>query len=756
MFPVTSVAAFGGYRALIHTPPRGTCSRILSLRLHRRSRVSDSTGSNNRTFPCHNVNHSVRGVATATNPPGAISDEEFALFHTLLRHSNSGPQLQNNYRDGASIRKGFEAASVQVAEPTPGNPIETLPNPFRKALEALQQRDTRRLLIYLQRISVMEEAEMHEAVAALPRTTFTEFLRSLDPLCVARDVDPTNNAHISFGMYQTLNMDSVIDIWGIRKLYTQLLQRMLALVTALKASGQILLVEAYTYLLRCAGAASDPTGAKLLWRDMDQTKITDWRQTEAYVEFLSARFLTKPLYTGFDKVRRIVDPRNLHKSRILLRTSRIHKLDRLRFNIRRRKLRFGLNKETDHAEDMMRKFRKNRSATRLFQKMLINGLWVTEPQLCAAIIAFGRAGSLRFISSRILARYFGIRMRRLTYQENILSQTPQEKNQVDVVPYRIRPTTRLMQAIVETYGSNGEIAIAFQLVDHISKIHRIPIPLSIWQDLLEWAHIMNSPAASTAWKLAGMHSKIANGSVVELIWEAMVSHRIQPGFEQYNILIRNLLGRHQFSKARPLMGDAIDAYRNQCQQYEQALFVYVQMLRDGVRVSEIVHRYEQARFTKAKMFYDIQMWCRQFLSHFHVFKPDTTLANVVPDFIHEFQEFVPNQARYRTATGYVTLFDPARVDVYGIVAEHLPLDVPVWQKGKWVLQRVNQRKLSVLSRNSMAGHAPVARLGLVALLAGTSRIMRPSATRPDMMSHSKGAYDFEAKEESSYDDDDDW
>ncbi|KAI2470539.1 hypothetical protein F4781DRAFT_176426 [Annulohypoxylon bovei var. microspora] len=708
MFPATSMVAFGGHRTLFYNPPRGTCSRIISLRLHRHSRATVANFSSYRRL---------YASAPLTDSIDAISNQEFGFFRDLLTPIGSKPRPKNNYSNVVSARIGVGMTAPPIKKPFTDGSVNNLPRPFQRVIVAMQHRDTRRLIISLRQILNMGELELQNAIAALPRTTFTELLYSLDPLKIAKEVDPTNGVNITTGMYQVLDMGSYVDDWGVRKLWVELLRCMMALVVGLKASGQALQTEEYTFLFRCAGAASDLAGVKWLWNDMILSDTTYWRETETYNEFMAARFLTRPLYNSFDKVRKVVIPRDLHRSRIKLDQRYVGKLDRLRLNTRIKRLYFGLNKDVDHAEDLKRLMRKNRSATKIFNRMLSNG-YVKEYILYIAIVAFGRAGSLRFIGSEILHRFFGIKMGRLVYEEGRLAPS----NDIRSVPSRVRPSARLMAAIVDAYGSNGEIGLAFQLVDHISKKQNIKIPRATWHDLLEWAYVLSTPSVSTMWVRADMRFKVPDPSAVELIFGAMQEYGLPPQFEDYSIVIRNLIGRRQFSKILPLMKHAVRFYNDQCLEYAEAVFEYAQLVRAAVSVSEAVDRYERARFTKAKMWYDLQISCKQFLSRVRSHSIDNPLTTkMVPEFIREFQTFIPNPALYRTSTGYVSLFDPGRDKPRTASVRDIPMDVPMKHRGNWVLQRVKARKTDIVHSHSLGGHLPMAKLGLVTLLTSTSR-----------------------------------
>ncbi|KAI1393192.1 uncharacterized protein F4822DRAFT_423656 [Hypoxylon trugodes] len=754
------MAAFGGHRALFYTPPKGTCSRIISLRLHRISR--ETIRINGKRVPrCQSTYNLARGITTTARPVDGVSAPEFMLFRDLLSQ-----KPKHNDFNAVSTSKDPGVSDVPTAQSPVSVTAEQFSNSFQRALDALQRRDTRRLLMHLQRISLMDDLELQEAVDMLPRTTFTEFFRSLDPMSVAKYADPTDGTYVSPGMYQTLNMDSFIDDWGVRKLYTGLLQRMMALVVALKASGQILQVEEYRYLLRFAGAASDPAGARWLWNEMVRTDTANLRHSEIYLEYIAARFLTRPMYTGYDKTRMMVQPRNLHRTRIKLDHSYVYKLDRLRLNTRLKRLYFGLNKDVRNAEDIMRQMRKNRPLTRLIYRLIRDGYPMDENLLCAFIVGLGRAGSLRFIGSHMLHKYFGIRMKKLTYEEEAESQAGSKELEIKQEKYIVRPTVRLMQTVAETYGGNAEIVTAIRLVVHISETFSIPIPRSVWQDLLEWTYVMSTPPASTAWKHADMRFKIPDSTTMELIWNAMVAHNVEPGFEQYNIRIRDLIGRSQFSKILPMMRRAIKFYNAHCQEYEDAVFEYVRMIRDGVRLSETVHRYEQARFKKATMYADIQNWCSQYLNNIRSFNHENPLVTVaVPEFIEEFRDFIPNPARYKTAAGYVSIVDPAREIQRRVKNRRLSMSIPIRWKGKTASRRATPFKYRGDHKLTLGGHAPIYKIGLETLLTSTSRMLQQPANSRRRRKSGEGVKVEEAtpsgstgdsSAQSTFDDDEDY
>ncbi len=749
MLSANIVAENRGCHVLLQRAPKGTPSSILVLRLRRcfhhhglsRSPISSPSALHTspsvyRSAGClPNVNGAptVRYATTHSSPPPpTLSDDAVVHVQSLLARWGanrlpSAEPLLHSHTPNTPVSDGPgpppapapSSTSIQSADPT---------DPFQGALLAMRLGDTRRVLKHLRVIEKMSREDLVAAVAALPRTTFTEFFRALDPLRVSRDCDPIGKSHTTVGMYQVLNMTSSIDEYGVRKLYTKLLRCLLILMTTLQAAGYILHQEEYISLIRCAGASADLTCAGALWNDLNTTPHVARRTSELYTEYIKTRFLTEPLYTNYQKVARMVMPRNLHRSRLLLHIKMVSRLDAMFAYVRSRRLRFDQNKAIEDVEVLMRALRGNGPAVRLFNTVIAyHSFRVDESLLCALMIALGRSGSLHLIGEQILQRFFGIRTPHPPEEHESRAQSLSFTSE----PPRVRPSVRLMRAVVETYGSNAEIGVAVQLVEHLSNAYNITIPRDVWQDLLEWTYVMSGPPASTAWKIAKLPNKIPSPQAVEMIWNAMISppYNLIPTFQNYDILIRSLIGRRDDDLTPVLsrMREAILLYDEQCREYEAAVFEYTLYLRASILPSAIVTRFERARYKKQRMWFTIMKWCRSLFKRIPTSgaNPDI-LHPLVPRLIEEFRPFLQNPVEYITPTGRVSLFDPATETFKVVITGY----TEQWQvirttHANWKRHRFLNLKRETLSTHSLAKFKTSQLTNPLSLLAPRRRVFVP-------------------------------
>ncbi|KAI0393130.1 mitochondrial ATPase expression-domain-containing protein [Xylariaceae sp. FL0594] len=737
MPPVMLVAQNRGFQALLQPSPQGTLPGVLILivRSHQYLNWNSSFPLTSHATPLSSRNaagrriqhlrshhttsqsHGHRTVYLANNQ---LTREAVDILRSALERSDGGRDSTIRPSDSAyasETRKneslGCPSSLDNISQAHAEFDRPPLVDTFRAALSAVRKGDTRRLIALLRTLGRLHQDEFTDTVAAVPRTTITEFFRALDPLEVAKTCDHAGTANVTVGMFKMLYLESKVDDWGIQKLYSQLFESLLTLMKALKSLGHPLHTEEYIVLLRCAGATADIPAVKTIWDDLNASTTSAWRDSEVFTEFIKARFSTEPLYTGYQKTHRMVTPRNMHRARIMLGMKNVLRLDLLRYKYRSARLFFGANRDTTRVDELQRWFRHVASALRLYKRYVSSGHDIDENFVCAIMIAFGRAGELELVGTEILWKYFGITTPRVTWLKDIRPAVPFRAHYItgrkSLPPgpeSRLRPTVRLMRAIVETYGSNGEIRLASQLVWELSRKHNIQIPQDVWQDLLEWTYIMSAPPASTAWKKAGLYDKIPEPGSVESIWQIMTTaFQNEPTFDQYSILIRTLLA-HRLSnpsEAVSYMRTAVGLYHQQCQKYETAVFECTQLRRAGARLHQALHQLYRARFEKERMWYEISTWCRKLF--FETQAPRTTVIPnpLIPSLVEEFRPFVKNPIEYRTPTGSVSLTDPALEPMMSIPTGSVrQVSLLRRKRAQWGVQDHMALKTAVMSVHALA------------------------------------------------------
>lgn len=576
----------------------------------------------------------------------------------------------------AAVRQPMPAfvAVEQPAEKRFGaDETQDLPWIMQRALLAMQQKDRRALLVNIRKLAALSEKELKESVVRLPQTTFSAFLRALDPKDIAPEIDPTHGTCISVGMWKYLNMHTVVDEYGTRRLMSQLMHQLATLAAAFQELGRVMTTEDHVHLIRAAGAVGDIEGTRLLWKQLNgYAQYAEWKKGDAYNEFIKGRYHTDPMAYGFDKTKvSALKARNLHRHGYVRLIKSIKRLDRLRLHLRKGSAFFGLDRRISHAEDYSRRLRARMSVTRLFWYVVRKGHLITEATLCSFIVAFARAGALHFMQNHILADYFGIRIwnndkihacevKAATRRRGHHKKNPLRPE----APPPIKPTEQLLHAVVEAYCSNGRLAVALRLVDYIHRVFRIGIPEKVWFELFEWAQTLRATPVRTAWKIAGWHALIPEAFSVRNIWRIMTQppFSVQPGFEQYVILARHLIARHGqgYRSIQQAMEKLRSYYDEQCAVYEQAVFVYTRAVRDGVDVGPALLAYQRARFRKSYMWFKLSETCHQYLQNYR----PATFASLnripfqhLPRFIDDFRPFLADTIDYRIKSGFVSLTD---------------------------------------------------------------------------------------------------
>lgn len=727
MASITAVELAGPQLALLRRPPlcRGRLCRQLSSSSRRLPGPGPVAGCLAATPRAH-VGRRQRARELHADASALGATDAHFLAGLLKQHPGvaclrANPPLggEGDQKRDAAARQPMPAffAAKQPAETRfEARKTPELPKIMQKALLAIQQKNSRRLLIWLEKLAMLPEEDLKESVALLPQTTFSAFLRSLDPKDIAPEVDPTHGTCISIGMWKHLNMEAIIDEYGTRRVLLQLMERLVMLATAFQELGRVMTTEDHIHLIRGAGAVGDIEGARLLWKQLGAYAANvEWKKGDAYNEFVKARFQTDPMAYGYDNTKvSSLKPRNLHRHGYVRLVRSIKRLDRLRMHLRKSSAYFGLDRRISHAEDYSRRLRKRMSVTRLFWYVLKRGHRIREETLCSFIVAYARTGALHFMQNHILADYFGIRMWNDDKASRCEIKATNRRSRRYKNPLRpeapppIKPTERLLHAIVEAYCSNGRLSLALRLVDYIHRVFRIKVPEKVWFDLLEWAQTLRSHSIRAGWRMAGYHAIIPESFTVGKIWKIMTNppFSVQPGFDQYVILARHLIARHAqgFHTIREVMEKLRGYYDEQCAVYERAVFAYTRVMRDGVDAGPAFAAFQRARFRKSYMWFKLSETCHQYLQNY---RPSTTFAlsrvapQHLPHFVNEFRHFLPATVNYRIKGGYLSLRDTGRPDEM-VTSRKFPMQLPMPYHPKRPMQPIASWQHFRHNRHSLA------------------------------------------------------
>ncbi|ERS98504.1 hypothetical protein HMPREF1624_05288 [Sporothrix schenckii ATCC 58251] len=675
-------------------------------------RSSADRGANNEaSWPA--LDH----AASSTYAPGSTGEEIMILRNMLLAlRKPQTPQPQAGHPSVSATEETEMSESREHAMR-----LTTSDQRADFVLQTLRAKDTNSLFHWLTnpvvatgpegRQTYVDEAQISEerqnraaAIARLPPVVFAEALRMLDPYVVSKNIDALADIAVSPSMAQLTPLGAGVSVFGIRVLYTRLLDTLLSIcelrVQLLGDQGHLLLND-FIVLLRAAGAASDMVQAKSVWKAMVPSGFMDMRHGQLYAEFLRARFLTERLYVQHDPMRMRVQAVNRHRHKKVMHASRLYHLERMRIRAERGMMhRFGHNiNAPDHAEHLTRILRSRKPLTKVYYKAILRHHGNDERVQAAAMVGFGRSASMRIIQD-LLATKYGVSVKRIRgtngYRVRGRTNIPTTST--------LYPSEVLLDAVVQAYCCNNRVALAMQLVMHISRVYKIKIPDRVWFDLLNWAYALASPQVTQESRIAGI-SQRNSPAAIKRIWKTMTSepYSVKPGLEQYNILIKTMLA-HDSSilPALQLMRQLKPVYQAQLRKQEEAMQVVAETRMLGHRDrGAAAFRLQRVIAGKWRMWYYFHSWCLRILKNGARAKPgDELLARLIPQVIDEFRPFVHRYTWYPTPTGTVTLREPHNHSK--LLSEKIAYKIPASRPSA----RFQYRDVSQLDEDEPAGRPP--------------------------------------------------
>ncbi|KAA8628425.1 hypothetical protein SMACR_07870 [Sordaria macrospora] len=505
-------------------------------------------------------------------------------------------------------------------------------------------------------------------ILQLPPTAFSELLRSVDPIeAIRKDQDPLGDIWVDPVMADWSPLGALVNNYGIRKRNTAIYPLVHEAAFRRFRDGSPLLLSDYKVLLRYAGSISDPILARKIWFHMNVSEKMWERHTGMYAEFLKARFLTEPLYTQNNRHDFRVKPVNLFPEKRFLpyfTPDNLSQLRQMNFDETNKRLdKFGQNPGAEHkVEYLMRMLRRSSPIDLVFGTARNRVHLLSEEFICAAMIAYARTGVMEDVQSVLWFNY------KIDVTGSIetgdLSITGGRRDFFPGSP--MAPTTRLLQAIATCYGSNGMIAMACKMLDHVSAAYKLPIPPLVWFELLEWAYIHTSPRAAKEWKTVSIPGRRLHRNAVQLIWDTMTSppYNATPGFPQYKLYVEWLIKNNKIDKAIQIMLDLEPLYRKQVEEL-QALYPFHALEQAAFGHSPAAH-WDKTLLKKDYIVHTFAKWFSLLLKRIKspvnlpggpkppkIFVSHDISTRLIPQLIHAFQGLLPDTIHYEIPTGII-------------------------------------------------------------------------------------------------------
>jgi hypothetical protein len=528
----------------------------------------------------------------------------------------------------------------------------------------------------------------------LPTTAFSALLQTLDPLRCGPEIDPAWEINIPAGLQQYSHVAQLNNRYGVRHLHLALFPVLLAAFRARLRHCPVI-ADDYKILLRCAGACQDVYAVRTVWKLMDRYGHVHWRTTELFTEFIQARFFTLPPYYQFDRLRVRLRPGDLYRSTTALPANVRKRLDHLRLSLNLHRWRqYGIlthgpsgPPSTDEGSDagaldgsaaggwhqtadlsVSRLLRAQGPVNRVWCHVLKYGVAVDEKLFCAILIAWSRTGARRMMKM-LLHRYYGIRIlenwdikgfkvvmngARRFYEDSLR-----------------RPTEALLHAVVDAFGTTGDIRIGINLALHIAHHWNVPITHAVWSSMLRWAYLSGTKPFSTEWNIVRSakpqwRSGALDESRTQAVWDAMMASpdRIEPTWDDISIYIKAAINSNDLGLALDMMLEArakYDALLVETTHAFHAMKEHGAFMGESSAAMERLHfEWQRCRFWLDLARNDMRLWVKSWLKkhskHRVVRENAHETTRLIPRMALAFRGWLPFPMKYRTATGHVTLF----------------------------------------------------------------------------------------------------
>lgn len=537
-----------------------------------------------------------------------------------------GGALESNDRSQETQEQAFS----DIIRGLPDSPLGSISTyaARQRVRDTLQQKLPHELLP-----AVLDASQDPGYMRSLPSTTFVEILEVLHPRHfvanfkqIHRDLHPNQVEAFRTAQFHNVSAEYISKI---REIITRRLH-----------AGRDTGIEEWRSLLQWVAYVGDGMTALDIWADMVNCKIRP--DLICYNLYFMARCWSGASFP-LERHRLRVTPKLL-QLRQLRKTGQSH-LQRLwSFQVGPG----GLKDEV----------------SRMFAVMVNQGIMADATTFGLLMTALSREGDLQGVKS-VLKKVWEMDVDKILKGDQIPEKP---RNRSTESP--LYPTTDILYAIAHIYGSNNELPTALRLVDFVSRKYSIAIPPEVWDELLEWAHILSSPRRALRKEDGASQGQLPLKSF-ESLWNTMVSapYNIRPDMRMYNHYCSNLFKRQMLHAMLHQMRAGLALYRVQATEYADLRRLHAMSSaqcseqpnrRDHTKTELSHQKIALGALTEYRNFLMVSRWFRLLLGGRRWGGGSDRVMiwerQELPNAVREFWHFRPRPViRYHIATGIVEI-----------------------------------------------------------------------------------------------------
>ncbi|KAA8652598.1 uncharacterized protein ATNIH1004_001503 [Aspergillus tanneri] len=473
-------------------------------------------------------------------------------------------------------------------------------------------------------------------VQGMPSSVFVEVFQLLSP---AYFLDPYRELHrpvhpVAFHVKGYKPLDTIFDDFA---------KNLSTIVQIRQSAGHVLGLAEYTHLLDCAWSMADADMAEHVWNNMIDDEVVP--DVQCYNHYMAAK-VWDTAFTGREKYR-----------------LRIH-----HYSYRKRRFNNPSAgwKGWGTAGRSVRK-----EVLGIFHEMTEQGNVGDEMTYINVMLASARVGYVHGIKS-ILKTVWNVDVDALLRNAD-KSRLPAVTDYERSSP--LYPSDRLLFAVAHTFGTTNDILAGLRAIEHISEEYNIPIPDTVWLELMERAFVLSRRrfGPDTDRKSRG---KVSWDFLFSL-YDTMTSEtfKVRPTIEVHRYLAKTAWERcrlKDFKHHMELAYEILEETRRKSNTARSILEGYLQKqalsaasssttlvnstVLQSPAFAEAVHTYDILRLQVAQQTLIMEKLARLLLTHHRWISRDNLVTwerCLLPQVLEEWRNFLPHNFNYSTAGGMV-------------------------------------------------------------------------------------------------------